>query len=133
MKNIKKEVKSYLEKQGFSCVVRPNKEFTDILAYISMGVDVEGMINSKVITKKKDFETQIPFKIDPFILFEIKCKEGKLTKLERKKAEELINKKGCNAFLVAFKKGKKLLFNQYFLKSKKQIPILNDNYTRYIA
>jgi len=123
--NLKEETKKYLESQGFTCIER-QKEFSDFIAYHRCDFEMTGVIN------KQNDNTQVPFKLYPFVIFKIKCqKTFKVNKKDKKKIDKILDDKQCNAFLIAFKKNKKLLFNQFFLTGK-GVPILNDNNTGYI-
>jgi len=114
--NFQQQVKRHLEKYGFEVVVK--SQFPEIIAYKQLNVRIKTHINYS--------DKQKTILLDPFVVFNIGCKVNKrLTKKEKRKAEERVKKGKCNAFFIAYKKGKEVYFDGV-------LPIVeNEEYPRY--
>lgn len=100
--NFQNRVKKYLQGKGWNSIAHPKSSFPDLMCWKGD--------SSILVSQFKEEETQIRYKV----IF-VECKVNKyLTKEEKEKAAEIIKTMKCNNFYVAYRKGKKLLFYEFF-------------------
>lgn len=107
--NFQRRVVKYLEGQGFNTVVKPKSAFPDIIAWTTMkNAEGKHMLIDTVLNREGKSYLK---KFAPFVVFAVECKVNKyLKKEEREEAVRLLNEHRVTSFLVAHRKGRKLLF-----------------------
>jgi len=121
-----RRVVKFLRKKGFNCVTQPKSAFPDIIAWRPL-MDQEGN-NLKLHTQMQNGKVIICL---PFFVSMVECKVNKhLTKQEKQKAKDLLEKGVCNVFLIAYRVGRKLEFQEFFLKPKE---LKNERTQNYIG
>ena len=118
--NFKRRVLEHLKGHGFNCIVQPKSLFPDILAWrpfsnsagefmaLNVQENLAGKIKQKILL--------------PFYVSFIECNTSKhIGKKKREAAKLLLEEGRCNAFLIAHKKDKKLLFHEIILDEKEII------------
>jgi len=81
-------VKKHLESKGYMCIVQPRSAFPDIVAWRS--------------------------EFSGFDILLVECKVNKyLSKEEKQRMIDLIESERCSSFLVAYRKKRKMKFQEY--------------------
>ena len=118
--NFKRRVVKHLKGEGFNCIVQQKPAFPDILAWRPFANSSGDFMALKV---QENLAGKIKQKILlPFYVSFIECNTSKhLGKKKREAAKLLLEEGRCNAFLIAHKKDKKLLFHEIILDEKEII------------
>ena len=123
--NFQKKVTDHLRKEGFNCITQPLSSFPNILAWRpflnsdgdTLAINVVSNISGAITTKM----------VLPFYVSFIECKiDKKLTKKEKQAAKLTLEEGRCNAFFVAHRKNKEVLFQEITLEDEKIVTTLID-------
>ena len=116
--NFKRRVITHMKKEGFNCIAQPTPAFPEIMAWRPFA-DSGG--NMLAINVQETISEKIKNKIVlPFYVAFVNCKGDKsLNKKEKERAKLCLKEGRCNAFFVANKDGRKLLFNEITVNSRK--------------
>jgi len=112
--HFQQRVLKHFKEQGFNCVVQ-QKAFPDIIAWKPF-IDARGLspvLFTQIVHGEDIYHDQfIPF----FVTF-VECKINKsLNKKEKIEAKKFLKENRCNTFLVAWKDGRKLEFQELKIK-----------------
>ena len=106
-----RRVRKVLEENGWNCITQPKSAFPDIIAWKWRDVSTE---------PKHLFESL-------YLVYLIECKVNKyLSKEEKAKAKDLLKKRICSKFLVAYRKKRKIKIYEMTLKDKTEEIEIND-------
>lgn len=119
--HFQRRVVKHLNDKGFNCVVQPKSAFPDIIAWKPfdngqggfLALNVQATIEGKSVTKM----------IFPYFVTMVECKVNKyLSKKEKEEATKILNEGRCNSFMVAWRDGRKLKFQE--LELKNNLPVI---------